>query len=162
MGISVTFFRHTNLFLRAFGLDIRLSVIAHRSTYLRFRIVDSFLWILVAVIKVSEYGTLMKVSQVCYMLHKIHRNSTLTCSLSSLMCTGYCLATFSPDAPVSCCQMSIKGDALICGFTAETRLSTLVLCKNETVNDVVKRNKRRKSSKAIYIFDEPQNRKSSS
>lgn len=58
--------------------------------------------------------------------------------------------------------MSIRGDALICGFVAETRLSTLALCKNETVNDVVKRNKRRKSSKATYIFDEPPSRKASS
>lgn len=75
---------------------------------------------------------------------------------------GHCLAVFSPDAPISGCQMSIRGDALVCGFAAETRLSTLVICKNETVSDVVKRNKRRKSSKSLYIFDEPPSRKSSS
>lgn len=80
---------------------------------------------------------------------------------STLSFKGYCLSVFSPDAPVSCCQMSIRGDALVCGFTAETRLSTLVMCKNETVNDVVKRNKRRKSSKSLYCFDDPASRKSS-
>lgn len=75
---------------------------------------------------------------------------------------GNCLAVFSPDAPVDCCQISVRGDALVCGFTAETRLSTLVVCKNETVNEVVKKNKRRKSSKSLYMFDEPPSRKPSS
>uniref|UniRef100_A0A6G1SC42 F-box/WD repeat-containing protein 7 n=1 Tax=Aceria tosichella TaxID=561515 RepID=A0A6G1SC42_9ACAR len=74
---------------------------------------------------------------------------------------GYCLVVFSPDAPISSCQMSAGGDALVCSFAAETRLSTLVMCKNDTVNDVLKRNKRRKSSKSSYVFDEPPSRKSS-
>lgn len=75
---------------------------------------------------------------------------------------GQCLAVFSPDAPVACSQISIRGDALVCGFSSETRLSTLVVCKNETVNDIIKKNKRRKSSKSLYIFDEPPSRKMSS
>jgi WD40 repeat protein len=75
---------------------------------------------------------------------------------------GYCMVVFSPDAPISCCQMSVGGDALVCGFAGETRLKTLFMCKADTINDVLKRTKRRKSSKSTYIFDEPPSRKSSS
>ncbi|KAG9509579.1 NACHT domain- and WD repeat-containing protein 1, partial [Fragariocoptes setiger] len=75
---------------------------------------------------------------------------------------GVCLAVFTPDSPVSCCKFSINGDALTCGFASDSRLSTLVLCKNEMATDVAKRNKRRKSSGPTYAFDDlSSNRKQS-
>lgn len=69
---------------------------------------------------------------------------------------GQCLATFNPENPIDCCQLSIRGDALVCGFASETKLSTLLMNKSD------KRKERRRSSKSQYIFDEPPSRKSSS
>lgn len=69
---------------------------------------------------------------------------------------GQCLVVFNPESPIDCCQLSVRGDALVCGFAGETRLSTLHMNKNE------KRKERRRSSKSQYIFDEPPSRKSSS
>lgn len=55
------------------------------------------------------------------------------------MLAGICLAVFTPDAPVNSCQMSVGGDALVCGFASETKLNTLMVCDNETSADAAKR-----------------------
>lgn len=46
---------------------------------------------------------------------------------------GLCLAVFKPEAPIDCCQLSIRGDALVCGFISEERITTLNINDLEVV-----------------------------
>uniref|UniRef100_T1K6J3 Uncharacterized protein n=1 Tax=Tetranychus urticae TaxID=32264 RepID=T1K6J3_TETUR len=50
---------------------------------------------------------------------------------------GSCLAVFTPDQPLSCCQLSRNGKSVVACLTDSPQLHTLVLCQNSTPEEEI-------------------------
>lgn len=52
---------------------------------------------------------------------------------------GVCLASYFPDAHITCCEMSSDGSAVVVGLRDRDVIATLVLCDAESVDSVLDR-----------------------
>ena len=47
--------------------------------------------------------------------------------------SGICLSVFTPDHELSCCRLSPDGKSVVLGYLSSMKLHTLLLCKNEGI-----------------------------